>query len=129
MLQLLAIAPGDKAVDIGSGDGRVVISMAKMGAEVVGVEKNSHLTKVSTQNISKEKLTEKAKIVYQDMFLHDYRPYNKVVIYQFKTVMSRLEQKLHDELPAGARIVSNYWQFPNWKAYKKVDDIFLYVKK
>lgn len=128
MIDLLKIQIGDRSIDIGSGDGRVVIAMAKAGARAVGIEKDNKLVKLSREYINQQHLSESAQIISENMFDHCYRRYNKVALYQLKTVMLKLEKKLLEELPKGALIASNYWKFPNWKITKKINDVYLYKK-
>jgi precorrin-6B methylase 2 len=127
-LKLLDLRPGDTAVDIGSGDGRVVVKMAEAGAKAVGIEKEAHLVTESIQNAANHGLKNQVRFVLGDLWQQSYADYNKVYIYQFKTVMRRLEQKLMAELPVGTRVVSNYWKFPHWKISAQLGDVYLYVK-
>jgi protein-L-isoaspartate O-methyltransferase len=128
-LQLLEITENDSAVDIGSGDGRVVIEMARLGAMAVGIEAEIKLVHKAVSIITDYELTDHARILHGDMWEQSYAGYNKVYLYQFKTVMQRLEDKLLAELPLGAKVVSNYWKFPNWKITKKIHDVYLYIKE
>jgi 16S rRNA A1518/A1519 N6-dimethyltransferase RsmA/KsgA/DIM1 with predicted DNA glycosylase/AP lyase activity len=128
-LKLLEIKSGDLAVDIGSGDGRVVIEMAKQGAIAIGIEKNPVLVETSRQNIYAANLTNRARIIHGFMLQQSYKQYNKVFIYQFKTVIGQLETQLFAELPIGARVVSNYWKFPHWPVSAQLEDVYLYLKK
>lgn len=127
-LQLLDIKPHDLAVDIGSGDGRVVLAMAQQGAVAVGIEKDPVLVKTSRQNLRAANLNHLARIISGPMLAQSYRRYTKVFIYQFKTVMADLEQKLLSELPPGARVVSNYWPFPHWPVSAQIGDVRLYLQ-
>lgn len=129
MLELLKIEPNDHAVDIGSGDGRVVIAMAKLGAQVVGIEANPQLVTQSTNKIIQQGLSDRARIIQSDIWQQSYHKYNKVVVYQFKTIMERLEKKLLDQLPTGAKVVSNYWRFPHWEESNHIQEIYLYINK
>ena len=49
-------------------------------------------------------------------------------MFQFSTIMKRLEKKLKKELKPSARIISYYWKFPNWKIKNKKENIFVYQK-
>lgn len=128
MIRLLSIVPGDTAVDIGSGDGRVVLALAMAGAQALGIEKDSRLVSRSQAAIRQAKLEDRATIIQADMWQQSYHNFNKVVLYQFKTVMDSLEQKLLSELPSGARVVSNFWQFPHWKLSGHEQNVYLYIK-
>lgn len=129
MLKLLDISPSDKCVDLGSGDGRIVLTMAMLGAYATGIEIDPHLVKQSKQAIAHAGLSKKAKIYQIDMWQHSCRDYTKVILYQFKSVMPQMEQKLLAELPPGARVASNYWKFPQWKISDHIEDVYLYIKE
>ncbi len=129
MLELLDITPSDTCIDIGSGDGRVVMAMAMLGARSFGIERDLKLVELSRRAIRYADLEKRAQIYRGDMRQHWYKPYSKVCLYQFKTVMSLFEQKLLSELPVGAKVVSNYWKFPYWQIADCKEDVYLYVKK
>ena len=128
LIDLLDIKPGQHAVDLGSGDGRVVLAMAKKGAYAVGIEKDEKLVKESNHLIQLAGFSKHAKIIHANLWDIDLSSFEKVSVYQIKTIMKRLEQKLQKELPTGAYVVSNYWQFPTWKPSKKVGDVLLYIR-
>lgn len=128
IIELLNITPGQCAVDLGSGDGRIVIAMAKMGAYAVGFEKDGKLVQQANENIRIAGLSERAKIIHANFWKIDLSPFERVSVYQMKSIMKKLEHKLQKELPIGARVVSNYWQFPMWKSQKYNNDLWLYEK-
>ena len=128
MIQLAKIKKGDKAVDLGSGDGRLVIEMAKKGAEAHGYEINPLLVWLSRCNIKKAGLKGKAFIHWKNFWNVNLKKFNIIMIFQFCTVMPKLEKKLKKELKPKSKIVSNHWKFPNWKPKKKSQDVLLYVK-
>ncbi len=128
IFQLLDIKPKDRAVDLGSGDGRIVIEMAKRGAVAYGYELHDWLVQESIEKIVAENLS-KTAIVYQaDFWKQDLSQFNKVFTFQFHTVMDKLEQKLQKELKEDAYIVSHHWMFPNWKPVRQIEDIYLYIR-
>lgn len=129
MMQLLDVKPGHRAVDLGSGDGRIVIAMAKRGAYAVGFEKDEKLVKKANENIKTAGLSKRAKIIHANFWKEDLSRFDRVSVYQMKSIMKKLEQKLQKELPIGALAVSNYWQFPTWKALNHDEDLWLYVKE
>lgn len=128
-LQLLKLTTADKVIDIGSGDGRVVVAMAKIGAQAVGIEKDIQLVEKARAIILQTGLKQRAHIIHGDMWQQSYQDYHKVFIYQFKSVMERMEEKLLAELPSGASVVSNYWRFPHWQVSDQLSDVYLYTKK
>lgn len=128
MISLLDIKPGQHAIDLGSGDGRIVIAMAKKGAYAVGIEKDEKLVMEANHHIKMEGLSKKAIIIHANFWKMDLSQFEKVSVYQIKTIMKRLEKKLQKELPSHAHVVSNYWQFPTWKPSKTIGDLLLYIK-
>lgn len=123
------IKPGQKAVDLGSGDGRIVIALAQAGAKAVGIEKDRKLVDISRANIRKANLSRQATITHANFWTIGLQEFDIVVMYQFKTIMERLETKLQAELPKHALVISNYWQLPHWIPCKQSGEIYLYQKK
>jgi len=128
IMKLAKIKKGEKTVDLGSGDGRIVIEMAKKGAEAHGFEINPFLVLMSKRNIRKAGLKGKAFIHWKSFWSENLGKYDVIVMFQFHTVMKRLKRKLKRELKNKARIVSYYWKLPNLKITKKDENIFLYKK-
>lgn len=126
MLDLANIQPGDKAVDLGSGDGRVVIAMAQAGAEAHGYEINPWLVLWSRYAIRRAGLKGRAFVHCKSLWHADVHDSNLVALYILDRVMPSLEEKLGKELPPNARIVSNAFQFPTWKPIKRKDNVYLY---
>lgn len=115
MLHMAHIKPGEKAIDIGSGDGRIVIALAKAGAEAHGVEINPWLVYYSRWQIARHGLKNKAFIHRKSLWDQDYQGFTLVTVYALPGIMNKLEGKLQAELPHHARIVSNGFTFPTWK--------------
>ena len=128
MIKLANIKKGDKAVDLGSGDGRIVIALAKAGAEAHGYEINPFLVLFSKCKIKKEGLSKKAFIHWKSFWNINFKDYNVVTLFQFGTIMNKLELKLKKELKPKSRVVSYYWKFPRWKPSKHIGNIWLYLK-
>ncbi|RLG10815.1 SAM-dependent methyltransferase [Candidatus Pacearchaeota archaeon] len=128
IIKLANIKKSEKAVDLGSGDGRIVIEIAKKGAEAHGFEINPFLVFLSRRKIKKQGLENKAFIHWKNFWKEDLGEYDLIVMFQFSTIMKRLEKKLKKELKPSARIISYYWKFPNWKIKNKKENIFVYQK-
>ena len=128
IIKLAKIKKGYKAVDLGSGDGRIVIEMAKKGAEAHGFEINPFLVFLSRRKIKKAELKGKAFIHWKSFWRENLGKYDIIVLFQFPTIMERLEKKLKKELKSKARVVSYYWKFPKWKIKNKKENIFVYQK-
>ena len=107
MLQMAEIRPDDVLFDLGSGDGRIVITAAKRyGIRSVGIEKSRILASLSRRAIRKNSLEDKIRIVNADFFRHDLSEATVVTVYLFPKINERLEPKLRKELKEGTRILS-----------------------
>ena len=118
--------PGDKIAELGSGDGRICISLAKFGANVSGFEINPFLVWTSKRKIKKLGLQNKIKIYWKNFFKENLSKYNKIVMFQFNTITNRLSKKFKKELKPGSIIVSHWWKLPRWKIKKKIGKVYLY---
>ena len=128
IIKLANVKKRDVAVDLGSGDGRIVIALAKKGAEAHGYEINPFLVLISRYKIRKAGLKGKAFIHWKNFWNVDFKKYDVVTMFQFRTIMHQLEKKLKKELKKGSKVVSYYWKFPHWKASKNIENIWLYKK-
>lgn len=117
---------GKHVADLGSGDGRIVMSAAKAGAVADGFEINPKLVRQSQAYIKKVGLGKAAHIYLRNMWKVDYSGYDVIFLYQIKHSMPWLEKKLQKELKKGSIIVSNYFQFPNWKPESIKDRVRVY---
>lgn len=128
IIKMANIKPGEKAADLGAGDGRLVIALAKAGAQVHGYEINPLLVRLARKNIRKEKLTDKAFIHWGSFWREDFSNFDVITVYGMNHVMWKLEKKLKKKLKMGARIVSNAFEFPSWQPAKTEEGIYLYIK-
>lgn len=126
MLQVSDVKKGDKTVDLGSGDGRVVIEMAKREAQAHGYEINPSLIAESLEKAEKENLLDKVYFHLGNYWKKDLSSFDIVTIYGMTSIMERMEKKLQSELKPGARVISNFFQFPNWPHTEKRGEIYLY---
>ncbi len=72
MLDMAGAKPGDYVIDLGSGDGRTVITAAKRGIRAFGVEYNPDMVELSRRNAAKEGVTDRARFVRGDIFKTDF---------------------------------------------------------
>ena len=128
LVDLLNVKPGEKAVDIGAGDGRIVMELAKKGAQAVGFEINPILALLGNYKIKKAGLQNNARVLWKDFWRQDLSRFDIITIYLSFNSMGRLEKKLQKETKKGARIGVNYFKFPHWKPDKKLDTLYLYKK-
>jgi hypothetical protein len=112
MAGLAEVQPGERAADLGSGDGRVVSALARAGAEAHGYEINPVLVVLSRRKLRREGLAGRAFIHWGNFWRADLSRYTLVTSFQVGFVMARLEAKLLREMAPGSRIVSHYWRFP-----------------
>src|SRR3989344_5864801 len=126
MVKLLRPKKSDKFVDLGSGDGRIVIAFAKLGVESHGYEINPLLVAFSRYRIRKAGLHKKAFIHFKDFWLTDLSRFNAVTLYGIAHIMGRLEKKLKKELKPGSKITANYFKFPSTRELKKENNVRYY---
>ena len=117
---------GDKIAELGSGDGRVCIALAKNGAEVHGFEMNPFLVWLSKRKIRKLGLQNKVFIHWKNFWKVNLSQYNKVVMFQFNTIAGKLGKKFKQELKPGTRIVSHWWRIPRWEIKEKIGRVYFY---
>lgn len=128
MLKLAKVNPGEKMIDLGSGDGRIVEEFARAGADAYGVEINKILVFYSGLRLKLLGLENKATVYYGDFFDEDYLKYDIITIFGQPFIMKKLEEKIFNEARPGTRIIVNRFKFPN-KIYQEEDSgIYLYIK-
>lgn len=115
-----------KMLDLGSGDGRLVIAMAKQGAEAHGYEVNPFLVWWSKWRIKKLGLSDKAFIYRQDFWKQNISSFDVVVVFGSGNIMEKLEKKIFNELKSPSRIISNGFPFPNRQHTEKENQLYLY---
>ena len=115
MLERTAPQAGLRVVDIGAGDGRIVIAFAKAGADAVGIEHNPLLAWWARRKIHRAGCDEKASIRCADLWKTDFSSFDVVTLFGITHIMPKLEKKLLRELKPGARVFSVVFKFPTWK--------------
>jgi len=124
MLDLAKVEPDDVVYDLGSGDGRIVITaVQKYGARAVGVELDPDLYKKSSDHIKELGLEARAQILHENMFEVSVRRATVVTLYLLTRVNEKLRPMLERQLRSGARIVSHDFQVPGWDPDKTVEVI------
>jgi tRNA A58 N-methylase Trm61 len=115
MLELAKVDKKDLVVDLGSGDGRVVITAGKKyGCKAIGYEIDPTLVKLSREAVQKEQLQERVRIEHEDIFTLDLSQTDVVAVYLPANLLQRLLPQLQ-KLKPGARIVSHYFEIPGIK--------------
>jgi len=128
MIKLARAGPGKKAVDLGSGDGRIVIALARAGAEAHGYEVNPLLVRISRKKIREAGLSEKAFIHWKSFWGQDLSGFDVVTLFGATYVMRRLEKKLKKELRPKAKVASYVFRFPHWTPVLREKSVYLYEK-
>ncbi len=123
---LLRVLPGERAADLGAGDGRVVIALAQSGAEAHGFEINPALVLIAKRNIRRAGLRGRAFIHWRSFWRADLSRFDVLTVFQGSFIMKRLEAKVRRELSPGARIVSDYWGFPTMAPESLHDTVVCY---
>lgn len=126
LAELSGAARGERAADLGSGDGRVVIALARQGAEAHGFEVNPVLVLLSLWNIRRTGLQDRAFIHWKSFWRADFSGFDVLTIFQGSFVMRRLEAKVRKELPSGSRVVSDFWGFPSLAPQRMAGTVFFY---
>jgi len=113
MLDMAKVTPNDYVMDLGSGDGRTVITAAKRGAKALGVEYNPDMVELSKRNAAKAGVSDKANFVKADLFETDFSQATVVTMFLLPDINLRLRPKILDLKP-GTRIVSNSFTMGEW---------------
>lgn len=128
MMELGDVKPGRKVVDLGSGDGRVVIACAERGASVEGYEINPVLVWISRRAIRRAGMEGRAAVHWKTFWRADLSRFDTVIVYGIPYIMQDLEKKLERELKPETKIISNAFPFPNWKPVAKEQKIYYYLR-
>ena len=116
MLEIADLKPNETLYDLGSGDGRIVITAAqRFRAKAVGVEISDTLVRSTNDKILKLGLQNRASIIHQDMMQVDLSPADVVTIYLMTGSNEILRPNLEKYLKPGARVVSHEYVIPGWK--------------
>lgn len=121
MLKLADVAANDFVVDLGSGDGRIVIRAAQQrGARGVGVDLDPARVREARANARRAKVEHLVELRQGDLFDIDLRPATVVTMYLLPEVNLKLKPKLMRELKPGTRIVSHSFDMGDWKPERTV---------
>jgi SAM-dependent methyltransferase len=114
MIHLAQPKAGERLVDLGSGDGRIVIEAAKRGARGFGVDIDPRLVQLARENAKRAGVEALATFEVKDLFETDLRGVNVVTMYLLPEVNKQLLPRLIDQLKPGARIVSHDYDLGPW---------------
>jgi precorrin-6B methylase 2 len=119
MLNMARATPKDYLIDLGSGDGRTVITAAKRGIRAHGIEYNPDMVELSKRNAQAEGVADRATFTKQDLFESDFSKATVITMFLLDRINLQLRPKLLNLAP-GTRIVSNTFTMAEWKADEKV---------
>lgn len=122
MLSIAKVTPEDFVVDLGSGDGRTVISAAKLGAQAVGIEYNPDMVVLSRRNAEKEGVSNRAQFIEADLYEYDLSKATVITMFLLPEINLKLRPRLLDLKP-GTRIVSNTFTMGEWEPDYEVQTV------
>jgi SAM-dependent methyltransferase len=114
MLSMAKVTPNDYVVDLGSGDGRTVITATKLGAKAKGIEYNPDMVELAKRNAEKEGVGGKAEFVRGDIFESNFSDATVITLFLLPSLNVRLRPILLDMKP-GTRVVSNTFDMGDWE--------------
>jgi hypothetical protein len=115
MLKIGRVGPGDFVVDLGSGDGVIVLTAAaKLKASGFGVDIDPELVKLSNGEAKKRGVADRAAFYVQDVFKADISKATVVTLYLLPGMMINLRPKILNDLRPGTRVVSHDYHFDDW---------------
>jgi hypothetical protein len=120
MLNMAKVTPQDYLIDLGSGDGRLVITAAKRGARALGIEYNPDMVDLSKRNAVKEGVVDDAQFTHGDIFEGDFSQATVITMFLLESINLKLRPRILNLKP-GTRIVSNTFTMGEWKADQTFD--------
>ena len=115
MLDMAKVTPNDFVMDLGSGDGRTVITAAKRGARALGIEYNSDMVELSKRNAEKAGVADRAQFMKADLFETDFSKATVITMFLLPDINLKLRPKIL-KLKPGTRVVSNSFTMGDWQA-------------
>jgi Methyltransferase domain len=115
MLDMGKVTAKDYLIDLGSGDGRTVITAAKRGTKALGIEYNPDMVELSKRNAAKEGVTDKASFTKADLFESDFSQATVITMFLLPDINLKLRPKILNLKP-GTRIVSNSFTMGDWSS-------------
>ena len=119
MLDMGKVTAKDYVIDLGSGDGRTVITAAKRGAKALGIEYNPDMVELSKRNAAKEGVSDRASFAKADLFESDFSQATVITMFLLPDINIKLRPKILNLRP-GTRIVSNSFTMGDWSSDETV---------
>ena len=121
MLSIANVGPRHYVIELGSGDGRIVIAAAKRyQARGLGIDYDQTLIAQSRANAAREGVSNKVKFLHQDIFASDFRGATVLMMYLLPEVNLKLRPRILSELQPGTRVVSHDWDLGNWEPDRRL---------
>jgi SAM-dependent methyltransferase len=115
MLDMAKVTPKDYVIDLGSGDGRTVITAAKRGVRALGIEYNPDMVELSKRNAAAAGVSDKATFMKADLFESDFSKASVITMFLLPSINMKLRPTILNLKP-GTRIVSNTFTMEDWDA-------------
>src|SRR5262245_33514617 len=117
MLRIGKVGPNDFVIDLGSGDGVIVLTAAqRLKARGFGVDIDPELVRLSNNEAKKRGVADRASFEVQDVFKADISRATVLTLYLLPGMMMNLRSKIFEELKPGTRVVSHDYHFDDWRA-------------
>ena len=120
MLDMAKMTPADYVIDLGSGDGRTVITAAKRGANALGIEYEGEMVVLSRRNAQQAGVADRATFVQQDLFEADLSKATVITMFLLPAINLKLRPTILSLKP-GTRVVSNSFPMGEWEPDEKVE--------
>jgi cyclopropane fatty-acyl-phospholipid synthase-like methyltransferase len=116
MLQIAKVTKNDFVIDLGCGDGRIVVMAAsEFGAKALGYDLDPQRIEEATANAAAAKVSDRAKFIQKDLFEAEIKDATVVTLYLLPSVNEKLMPRLLGELKPGTRIVSHSFRMGDWR--------------
>jgi len=115
MLDMAKVTPQDFVIDLGSGDGRIVLAAAKRGARGFGVDLNPDLVQLSNEEALRQGVSDRARFMVKDMFQTDLSPASVLTTYLLPHLNVRVRPQLLAQMRPGSRVVTYSFHMGEWQ--------------
>ncbi len=131
MLEVADVGPGDYVIDLGSGDGRIVVAAAQLGAYGHGVDIDPERISEARENAEKAGVSDQVMFLQQNIFNTDFSRANIITMYLLSSVNIQLRPKILNVLEPGTKVVSHDFDMNEWEPDKYFnmdeDDVYYWV--
>lgn len=129
MLDMAGLKPGERLIDLGSGDGRIPMAAVRRGASALGVEIDSDLIARARAKARFAGLEGRVHFVRDDLFTVSLRDVDVVTLYLLPDINERLKPKLLGEMKPGARVVSHAFDMGDWppEQHREISEKHVYL--